>query len=307
MTKRSSSKSWLCSTLLCLTMAGCTFPSPPVITTSPLSSPLSPVSTLPPDTPVRSDVVRFFTDTLISPGGQVSLALQCSQCCADIPHCIAVLPNGVTIYEADKSCWSPDERFAVICMNSFHDTPCGWYEVWDMVDGIKKATFYSYFHRWSPTETHLLVYLVQTSYISTRDQLVMLDPLSGEVTDLKACPQWFYQEFPEACESFPGAVVGGQIYGLPADAVVEIVAYGPDGTHYRLSEQRANFYWAGRIKMSFGTSYTVTARANQYSSYPGSYTIRLSDVDEHVVVEGYYPDLRKGEHLDFYFSISAQP
>jgi hypothetical protein len=176
-----------------------------------------------------------------------------------------------------------------------------------MVDGVKKATFSSYFHRWSPTEAHLLVYLVQTAYISTRDQLVMLDPLSGKVTDLTACPQWFYQEFPESCESFPGAVIGGQIYGLPDDAVVEIMAYGPDGTPYLLSEQRANFYWVGRLKMSFGADYTVTARARQYSNYPGSYTIRLSDVDEHVVVKGYYPDLRKGEHLDFYFGISAQP
>jgi hypothetical protein len=176
-----------------------------------------------------------------------------------------------------------------------------------MVEGEKRATFSSYFHRWSPDEAHSLVYLVQTVYISTRDQLVVFDPLSGEKTYLTACPNWFYQEFREACDYFPGAVVGGQISGLPNDTAVEILAYGPDGSKpYRLSEQRGNAYWTGELRMPFGTTYTVTAQADHYWSHPASYTIRPSDIQEYVVVEG-HSSTDKAEHLDFCFSASSQP
>ncbi len=242
-----------------------------------------------------------FTSTLVSPGGHVKLNLTCSQCCTDIQHCTALLPNGKTIYEADKATWSPDERFAVICKNSFHDTPCGWYEVWDMVDGEKIDTFVSPFYEWSPNQAHSLVYLVQTVYIGTRDPLVMFDASTGEKTYPEVCPDWFYQQFRAVCNNFPKAIVGGRISGLPEDVAVKILVDGKgDNRPYGQDTWRGNAFWARSWQMSFGMSYVVTAEAEKYTSDPISYTIQLSGTKIYTLVAGHVVADEAG-HLDFRF------
>jgi hypothetical protein len=169
-------------------ITGCSNPVPPT-QVSPLTSPIiSPI--MQPAAPILETV---FTATLTSPTGRINLMLTCTQCCTDIPHCRALLPNGKTIYEADKSTWSPDDRYAMICMNSFHDSPCGWYEVWDMINGEKRGdSFTSYCYQWSPNDDHLLVYLVESSYIGTpRYNLMSLNPKTNELRRLQEYPTWF--------------------------------------------------------------------------------------------------------------------
>jgi hypothetical protein len=99
--------------VLCALISGCNTSKP---LPAPFVSPL-PVLPTPPPSPFffRLDEYSFVT-TLTSPSGKITLPLKCTQASVDIPHCTATLPNGKTIYEADKAHWSPDERFAVICL-----------------------------------------------------------------------------------------------------------------------------------------------------------------------------------------------
>jgi hypothetical protein len=182
-------------------VAGCSAPLPrptslnSPLPVSPLATPISPsVSILPgPIYPQFSKVLLLSTShqdserriiaILTSPHTRnVSLLLNCGQIGADFPHCIGALPDGKVIPDADALDWSPDDTFAVICRGSFHDSPCQSYEVWDVLNAQKRATFEWPQFQWSPNEGHILFYL------GTQDQVLVLDP------------DWLYQRFSNVCD-----------------------------------------------------------------------------------------------------------
>jgi hypothetical protein len=283
---------------LCWMIAGCG-------ASKPLSTTLvSPLSVLP--TPLPSpfffhlDEYSFLT-TLTSPSGKITLPLKCTQASVDIPHCTATLPNGKTIYEADKAHWSPDERFAVICLGSFHDTPCGGYEVWDMQEGEKKDAFSAYYSAfaWEPGAAHTLVYFVQSVYLGKQDDLVAFNPLTDQKSYLDVCPAWFKRIPSGSCDSFPAKIIGGQISGL-SGGDFRILLY-QDAAPWALFRLQGNYPWYSNLRGNTGQVYTMTAFAEGYTVTPISYTVQISGTKAYVVTDGYVTS-EEANHLDFHFS-----
>jgi hypothetical protein len=168
---------------------------------SPISSPFSsPIAgPTPMATWVDSVPIGYFTYTLALPSGDVTATIQCSQCCTDTEHCTATFPNGAVIPEAQTARWSPDGHYAVVCRNSFHDTPCGWYEIWSAVNGLQIEPELSARARyqWSPNDPHTLVYVDYLDYVDLTNTFVkvtmfrLLDVETGQTTRLTECPNWF--------------------------------------------------------------------------------------------------------------------
>ena len=187
------------SIIVCVFLAGCAI-QPIEPTVSPINSPILSLSTVPTPSPtwVDSVPIAHFTYTLVLSNG-VTTVIQCSQCCTDSEHCTATFPNGAVIPEAQTARWSPDGHYAVVCRNSFHDTPCGWYEIWSAVSGSQLQPELSARARyqWSPNDPHTLVYVDYLDYVDLTNTFVKvtmfrsLDVETGQATRLTECPNWF--------------------------------------------------------------------------------------------------------------------
>jgi len=146
---------------------------------SPLMSPRSATSVLP--TPQAAmPLETYFTTTLALPDGRI-LPVECSQCCADIPRCAAQLPNGVRFSVVEPIDYSPDNRFAVICVEKHHDTPCLWYQVINLTDGERLWDFSpDYWHQWISHGGHTLAYSNFSNVAGMEGAVVLWDVETGQ-------------------------------------------------------------------------------------------------------------------------------
>jgi hypothetical protein len=135
------------------------------------------------------------TETVVSPNGLIKLTYSCVQFLGDMPRCSTKFPNGNSIGKPLEEDWSPDGKFAIICIGATHDSPCRWLEVWDMVIGEERDEIHNswYCYDWSPHDDHLLAYMYESPYIGTHKyNLVILNPATGKKSHPEIYPTWFY-------------------------------------------------------------------------------------------------------------------
>ncbi len=156
---------------------------------SPLTSPIvSP--TIQPRPTLIDNVYNVYTRTLALPDGRV-LPVRCSHAGADIPHCFATFPNDKIMDVSHDPVWSPDRRYATICYEPFHDSPCRWFEVWDIARGEKLKEVGTYAHRWAPDQAHVIAFMQESQMIGVEPKFVLFDAEARTETYPEVCPNWF--------------------------------------------------------------------------------------------------------------------
>lgn len=173
---------WRLSLLIMLTLVGCGAPEP-VLPTPTLYPTLTPRIT-----PFKS------------PDGVTRAQTICWPVGIDVT-CVIKFLNGKTVrhYPDSPLDWSPDGRYAVVCIGRNHDSPCGYSEVWDMIHGqliVDAASPYCY--TWSPNEPHLLGYLVESSFLATNQvEMYVMDVAIGNRLRQTTYPEWYQARWPE--------------------------------------------------------------------------------------------------------------
>jgi hypothetical protein len=182
------------------------------------TSTATPVRLSPTGTPV-------FVGDLVSPNGSVYARTTCYRVSVDAA-CTTRFLNGAYYRARDPMAWSPDGRYAVVCIGANHDSPCSFFDVWDMANGERKARMPAYSpYAWDAGQAHTLVYLVIGDGYSGLDTLTAFDPASEAKTSLAACPDWFAKVFSQACADFPGVMSAPTL--LPYPALTHLVTVTP--------------------------------------------------------------------------------
>jgi hypothetical protein len=95
-------------------------------------------------------------------------------------------------------------------------------------------------------------------------------------------------------------LIGGNISGLPDDALVTIHVQTSEGWEALWGTRQGNGTWEAVVTNTSGVDYIVTAEADGYTSTPGKYLIRLVDNVANVVENG-RNTFRQASDLDFHF------
>jgi hypothetical protein len=222
--------------------------------------------------------------------------------------CETDFPNGHVLHGAPSdpsnspSAWSPDNNYTIVCVGANHDSPCAGFEVWDMVNGVVQRTlpYDSPFHQWEPDQPHTLIYLLESHYVGVLDQLIDYDAASATDTNLAACPDLILKTLPQACDNFPGVVIGGELSGLPDDFSVPLFYYSHDQNMLWGWSPQSGTRWATNLRKGFGLSFSVTPMAVGYVSTPVSYTLYLSGTQALITDHGIVTSV-SADQLDFHF------
>jgi len=200
---------------LLLALGCCTAGSPP------------PPSPSPSPWPTPTPLLRL---ALRSPDGVTRAHIACGGVSGMIYDCAVYFPNGTVmknkrLYEFEQlahpiktapifSNWSPDGRYTIVCIGATHDSPCGWWEIWDSVSGEVKHSFYSYTSGWAPGYDHTHVYLSRQNCAAGEEEFVSIDPATGEKIVFAEWPDWLRAEFGHSasvyrpCSAQPGGDEG---------------------------------------------------------------------------------------------------
>lgn len=100
--------------------------------------------------------------------------------------------------------------------------------------------------------------------------------------------------------------VGGEISGVPDDALVTVHVRTSGGWEARTLKGPSPSLWESVVTEASGIDYIVTAEAERYVSQPISYTIHISGNTAYVVREGQVTD-EEAVHLDFHFVPEHSP
>ncbi len=148
------------------------------------------MSTRPP-TQTPPPPYTIYTSTLTLRDGR-DMPVECVVSGMD-QRCNAIFPNGNRIPNPQSVYWSPDQRFAIFCVEQFHDSPCSGYQVWRMSDGEKiVGVACDYSHLWIPDSDHILACATSlTSYENIKSKVVFFDAATGEET-YPRCPGWLW-------------------------------------------------------------------------------------------------------------------
>ncbi len=177
-----------------------------------LTSPLASTETVTPR-PTMPNTGELYTSTLTLPDGH-TLPTTCYWFGGpNLSHCYVEFPSGQRMDLSTDPDWSPDGQFAVVCFEATHDSPCRWWEVWDVVNGAELEKLYSdLWYEWSPDDGHILAYIHNSVYIGVETQLTIFDPATGEKSNPTTCPDWVrpnYQWANEVCEQLLESPTGG--------------------------------------------------------------------------------------------------
>ena len=144
----------------------------------------------------RAKYATPFVQTVISPHKRLNLTFTCVSFGNDpgAAGVTCVSSNGLSGWPDVPTDWSPDDLFGVWCVGANHDSPCAWFEVWDMAKGRKIDIIYynAACYQWAPNADHVLAYEYENNIVSQHPHLfVLLDAATGEKTFPQAYPEWF--------------------------------------------------------------------------------------------------------------------
>jgi hypothetical protein len=172
------------------------------IATDARSNSRSPIGTPPPP-------YRVYTSTFTLRDGRVS-PVECVVSGMD-QRCEIIFPNGNRIPNPQSAYWSPDQKFAIFCVEQFHSSPCAGYQVWRMSDGEKVTGMAcDYSHQWVPDSDHILACATSlTSYENIKAKTIFFDATTGKET-YPRCPGWLWLPIlswtREACHQVPAPI-----------------------------------------------------------------------------------------------------
>ncbi len=140
--------------------------------------------------PTRS--VRTYTDTLALPLGTV-LPVEC-QAFADSmngPFCQATFPNGTKVANSGGLVWSPDGHYGINCRDMTHDSPCGFFEVWDLDNGKLVAELrFNDWHRWFGDDGHILAVIRDPVYSDIKPLMTLWNVAENTEKAPSSCKDW---------------------------------------------------------------------------------------------------------------------